>query len=381
VVISVDRRQVLAYRLAAQGLSARADTPAGYLPVFDLGLQDTGGTSARLSLAARLAVPVPVLSADPGATGDPSGLALAWTHRGAPHLHRAEDLPALAAALWPRGDADAAQRLGAQGRTMKAAGVSPEDGLRLTAEAVAAVLTEPMTKGALSHAVTERVPAALSVRCRGCASTHVGDLLLRLAALAGGARHIPGRAPLTFVPIASWPGVPARRRGTQAVVDAYLRLLGPAGPGEVAGFLGTSRAELGDAWPDAGLAEVSIGGKRSAWLPAGSLDALLDPPEPAAARLLPPSDPYLQARDRDLALPDGEYRKAVYKILGSPGAVLVDGEIVGIWRPKASGKRLALTVTAFRALGPVERTAIEQESERVGAARGATSTTVRYDPA
>ncbi|MGF7236392.1 MAG: DNA glycosylase AlkZ-like family protein [Frankia sp.] len=389
MAVAVDRRQVLAYRLAAHGLSARATSDPRALTVLDLGFQDAGGTSARVALAARLAGPVP--PADLGATGptgptgdtDPAGgwggLALAWTHRGAPHLHRAADLPALAAALWPRGDADAAKRLGSAGRTAKAAGLPPEKGLRQTAEAVRAVLTGPMTKGELSRAVTERIPAALSVECRGCGSTHVNDQLLRLAALPGGARHVPGSAPLTFVPIESWPGVPARQAGTATVVDAYLRLLGPAGPAEAAGFLGTTRSELGDAWPT-DLTEISIDGSRPAWLPAGSVAALLNPPEPAAARLLPPSDPYLQARDRDLPLPDRDRQKALYRILGNPGAVLVAGEIVGLWRPKASGRRVELNITAFTPLKPAARAAVEAESERVGASRGASSTTVRYEP-
>ncbi len=383
--VAVDRRQVLAYRLAAQGLSARGTSDPLALTVLDLGIQDAQGTSARVALAARLAGPVP--PADFGAADDPdvggaadgAALALAWTHRGAPHLHRAADLPALAEALWPRGDADAAKRLGAAGRTMKAAGLSPEEGLRQTAAAVGAVLTGPMPKGELSAAVTSRIPAALSVECRGCGSTHVNDQLLRLAALPGGARHVPGSTPLTFVPIASWPGVPARPVGTVTVVDAYLRLLGPAGPGEAADFLGTTRSELGDAWPS-DLTEVSIDGGRPVRLPAGSVPALLNPPEPAAARLLPPSDPYLQARDRNLALPDRDHQKALYRILGSPGAVLVAGEIVGLWRPKASGRRLELTISLFTRLKAPARAAVEAEAERVGAVRGASSTTVRYEP-
>ena len=42
------------------------------------------------------------------------------------------------------------------------------------------------------------------------------------------------------------------------------------------------------------------------------------------------------------------WQKEVWRILGNPGALLLDGEIAGVWRAKVSGrKRVDLTVTAF----------------------------------
>src|SRR5690349_22769106 len=89
----------MAYRLVAQQLH-RVDEPPHALAVLDLGVQDTPYGVARQALAARTTV-----------SGDDPHLRLAWTHRGAPHLHRTGDLLPLMPALWPFGDADATSRI------------------------------------------------------------------------------------------------------------------------------------------------------------------------------------------------------------------------------------------------------------------------------
>lgn len=93
----VSREQVLAHRQAVQGLVERR-TALRELAVLDLGVQNTPPGALQAALSARLADPLPP-SADLTAGG---ALTLAWTLRGAPHLHHAADLPMLAAAGWPR---------------------------------------------------------------------------------------------------------------------------------------------------------------------------------------------------------------------------------------------------------------------------------------
>jgi hypothetical protein len=101
------RDQVIAHRVAAHGLVDRAERLVD-LAVLDLGVQDTPPGSLRVALTARLAAPL-APDADVTAGG---ALTVVWTFRGAPHLHRTADLPALAAVGWPRDDADAAAILG-----------------------------------------------------------------------------------------------------------------------------------------------------------------------------------------------------------------------------------------------------------------------------
>jgi len=373
MVVTLTREQVMAHRVAAQGL--HRDRPGAVAALASLGLQDAGPT-ARLALAART-------DGDP----DPAahGLVDGWTHRGAPHHHPPAERNAIAAAARPFDDADAAARLHWSGPEQRRVGIPAREAIDRAADALAEVVTEPMTKGAASGAVTKLLPDALLRDCRPCACVHVNEQLMRLSALpVGVGLDATGRTLLLTPPPAGWErpvdGDPAR---AARLVHDYLRVLGPAGPREVADFVGTSPAAFAPAWEAAlpGLAEVRVGvadaaqrsstsGVRAAWLPADDLDAALDAPEPDLVRFLPPWDPMLQARDRELLAPDATVRKELYRIIGNPGALLAGGEIVGTWRPKASGGRLTLEISPFAPLEPDVRARLDDEAERVAAARG-----------
>ena len=168
--MNVTRAQVLAYRLAQQGLAGGPPHDA----LLDLGVQDTPAGSAALALSAR-------------GLGE-AGLQAVWSFRGAPHLHRSNDLRRLARALWPLSEADAYARLAGFGTTLKKADLSGVEAIAITAAAVRAVVTKRVAKGDLSAAVTKRIPDDYSYFCRSCDATHVQDQLLRVAALPGGAR-------------------------------------------------------------------------------------------------------------------------------------------------------------------------------------------------
>ncbi|MDO3702129.1 crosslink repair DNA glycosylase YcaQ family protein [Micromonospora sp. C28SCA-DRY-2] len=362
----VSREQVLAYRAAAQELH-RPGRAAADLAVLDLGVQDTPYGSARLALAARGAP-----------TGD-DRLELVWSMRGAPHLHRRAELPELAAAIWPLDDADATRRLPGRIREGARLGLAA---FRVTADAFAAVVTAPMARGDVSRAVSDRVPAELTYDCEPCGARHISGALFQQAGLAGGVRLAVSGRSATLAPLSGWTGPPERAAGTDALVLAYLRLLGPATPAEVAGFLGTSAGALRGVWPE-GLAEVRVAGRR-AWLPADRLDALREARPAPGVRLLPPGDPFLQARDRDALVPEKAHQKQLWRIIGNPGALLVDGEVAGVWRAKVAGRgALEVTVTPFdgRALPGRARRELEAEAAVVAAARGATEVRVGVEPA
>lgn len=360
-MLAVDRAQVIAHRVAAQGLH-RTD-PAGLERLLDLGLQESGST-ASVALAAR---------SSPEATPTSLGLAAGWTHRGAPHHHRPGDLPGLAAASRPLSDADAAARLAWSVPEQQRKGIPAAEAIERAADALAEVVTAPMTKGAASTEVTRRLPDALLRDCRPCGCVHVNEQLMRLSALpVGVGLDVTGPTLLLTPPPEGWarPAAPDATRAAE-LVAAYLAVLGPAGAAETTGFVGSSPKAFASAWEIAlaELVEVRIEGA-PAWLPAGDADALTHPPEPDVARLLPPFDPFLQLRDRPLLVPDADRRSALYRALGNPGAVLADGEIVATWRAKASGGKLTITVTSFETLEPPVRAAVDDEAERVAVARG-----------
>ena len=369
--VALDRSRVLAYRSAVSGLHRRA-TRAADVAALALGVQDSPPGSARLAFAARTDGPPPG-QPDP-ADWDvwTSGVSAAWTVRGAPHVHPTPDLPRLAAALWPHDDADAASRLAWNATRSAAAGLPPLEAVRTVARAVTDALAGAganggLSKGALSAAVTARIPAPLSPYCRGCDVEHVGEQLLRVAALGGGAA-IAGTGPLVLAPVDSWPGVPEVPAGTADLVRAYLHLHGPATPADVRTFLGTTTAVARACWPEDAV-EVEVEGRR-AWASPADLVALRDPPEPPDVRLLPPHDPLLAGADRWLLLPDAALHRAVWRPIGSPGVVLVSGTPAGTWRAKAARAHLDVTVEPFSPLDTRVRRRIDEEAARVAAVRG-----------
>ncbi len=348
MTVDVERQQVLAYRIAAQGLHRETGDPAE-LETFELGFQDTPTGSAQQAVAARLSeVPQAELAGTRPFT-------LLWAVRGAPHLHRAGGLSNLAAALWPLSDEDAAARMGALGPHLKRVGVPERIALSKTATAFRASVSVPMTKGEASAAITERIPEELSSWCRGCQARHVNDQLMRLAALPAGIRIEPGSAPLTFHRIARWPGVPSKPAGTEALVESYLRLLGPATESDVAGYLGTRGPEVRPVWPE-DLIEVRVDGRKTR-LPEDRIDALFGAERTGLVRLLPPYDPYLQARDRALLLPDKAQRSSLWR-----GLPVRRGRCSSTTRSPASGepRRVARAAsispsTRSRSLRPAPR--------------------------
>ncbi|GAA4665819.1 MULTISPECIES: winged helix DNA-binding domain-containing protein [Amycolatopsis] len=360
----VDREQVLAYRIAAQGLH-RTEAEADRLAVFDLGVQSTQRDTAAIALAARLDGELTEES-----LVDDDRFALAWTHRGAPHFHRADELPTVAASLVPLEEADAMARMGWQRRQVEAAGRSATDGLFEAARAMRRVVDRPMSKGAVSTEVTKLVAPGLSYPCRGCGTTHILEQVMRLAAIHGGVGLEAGVFPAVLAPFEYRPRTEPDAAAAAGVVANYLRLHGPATAADAAGFVGTTATLVKKRmWPG-DLVEVRFEGRKT-FIAAADADLLADPPEPAVVRLLPPWDPFLQSRDRATLVPDKARQKEVWKILGNPGALLADGEIAGTWRTKGSGrKRLDFTITPFAPLPAATRKAVEEEAARVAQVRG-----------
>lgn len=365
-MVTVDRAQAMAYRVAALGLAERSSSRPADLPVLDLGVQEYAPGSAQVALAART-------SAAPA----DDRLITVWAARGAPHQHRRADLPALVRQLWPISDADASARI--------KSGQIP-DGMKLglaafrvTVEAFRAVVHEPMPRGEVSTQVSKLVPRSLTYECHSCQARHIAGNVWQHSGLPGGVEVQSRGRDAMLGPIPDAPPCPAENDGIAELILTYLRFFGPATPAEVAKYLGSTTAEMKSVWPADRLTEVTVEG-RQAWLPADALKALKAAVPPTGVRFVPPMDPLLQARDRDILVPERARQKEVWRILGNPGVLLLDGEIAGVWRAKMSGrKRVALTVTAFGSLPAGRRKQVETEAAEVARAREAAEATVTFE--
>ena len=185
-----------------------------------------------------------------------------------------------------------------------------------------------------------------------------------------------------FVLVHEWLGHPIQDVEPEVaraeLLRRYLRCYGPSGRGGFAAWTGIRAGDTDPWWSlvEDELTAVDFGGR--SWTLTEDLDALRSAPTPTGVRLLPPRDPYTQARDRETLL-DRKYHRAVWTTVGDPGTVLVDGEITGTWRPRTRGRQLTITVKSFAAVPDRHRTSLRDEAECVALLRGALSVVTEFD--
>jgi hypothetical protein len=354
----LSREAVLAYRWWTHGLDRRK---GGAERVLALGVQDTPYGSAARALAAR-GVP-------PGPAAGP----LVWTWRGAPHLHQPSDLGFLASALWPVNDADARKRIGTASISEGARrGI---EAFTAAATAMRAVVTERLPKGEVSTAVSKQVPADLTYDCESCAARHISGALFQQVGLAAGVQVVPERRSTFLAPLPKElrpQEIPTSSDGTETALLRYVELHGPASAARLASFLGTTLG-VAKALVPPDLVEVS-GPAGLGWMTPDALKRAQKSEMPQLTRLLPPSDPWLQARDRELLVPDAAKRKVVWKAIGHTGAVLVGGEVVGVWRStSARDGKLTVTVEPFESRNRRWRDEVDAEAQLLTGAGQAAS--------
>jgi hypothetical protein len=142
----------------------------------------------------------------------------------------------------------------------------------------------------------------------------------------------------------------------------YLHIFGPATPESFVRWAGIGArpgAEAFDALgPSLTPVRTPIG---EAWILSRDEATFRAAPGPTApVRLLPSGDAYflLQGRDRELLVPDAARRGELWTSRVWPGALLVDGEIVGTWRRAKE----TMTIQTWRRLSRAARDAVESEA-------------------
>jgi Winged helix DNA-binding domain len=184
---------------------------------------------------------------------------------------------------------------------------------------------------------------------------------LRYAATTGTVliRWAGARAPMIWtVPAPRITALEARLE----LARRYLHLFGPTTPAALRRWAGIGLAQARQAFealsPELVAARSPIG---EGWILASDEASFRAQPDaPAPARLLPSGDPYflLHGIDRELLVPDPARRNELWTPRVWPGAVLVHGDIVGVWRRDGSN----MSIDPWRRLAGPERVAVEAEA-------------------
>ncbi len=317
--LDLTRAQILDYRRAANGLDERLPAGADSLRrAAWAGLQDSMPRAALLSIHARVA------GTQPSTWEDPSLVQL-WGPRFQAYVVARRDLAPFSLGRFPDD---------ARGRRV--------------AEELAGRLHAFLDGRTMSYG---EAGAGLGIhpnRLRYAAPT--GTVLIRWAG---------ARAPTIWTVPPS--GVDPKAARLE-LARRYLHVFGPTTPGAFAKWAGIARAQGRIAFEDLGETltpvRTPIG---DAWILAGDEARFrAKPRRVGTARLLPSGDAYflLHGIERELLVPESDRRAALWTPRVWPGAVLLGGEIVGVWRRDGHN----VTVECWRRLGSDEQAVIEVEA-------------------
>jgi hypothetical protein len=372
------RRQVLAFRLRRHNLARRLGAARMPEATATCGVRNSPPGSASMALLARVN----------GVSEDRVSAALADRHlvevngpRMVPALVRPQDVAVFTVGGIGADDASLRETVGRVAATALAqAGIRPIDALARVVEAALAELAGgARTRGALSAAMTARLPEAMSLWCRVCGSRHIHEGLFRLPGAAGVYCIAPrsGRE-VCYVRTDEWLGRDVPAVGSAAARDAgrellrrFLHCYGPATPGDFADWTAVGVADARQRFTDLAdeLQEANWDG-RTGWVLRADADGLRGARPPTGVRLLPPGDPYLLARDRATVIPDPAARKVIWPPVGAPGTVVVDGEIVATWRSQRKGTVLRVQISPFDRPVTTAGAFIGQEAQLLAELRG-----------
>ena len=386
----IERENVVAFRLASHHLDVRLREQDLLTAAGQCGIQNTPPGSALLAFHAR----IEGVSADvvAGAVEDRSML-LTWSMRGAPYY-----VPSAEADVYTTGVLPVTE----EARRHFVLGVEQAvDRLGLSLTEMVDIVTAPTREvlsgrqlaiDELGTEVAARIAPELTARQRGiwneegpyAAGQPIGEAVVhfcvRLLALQRTVCFAPrtrNRAP--FVLTEEWLGRPVAEADPvtcrRELLRRYLRCYGPSTRSDFATWLGVRAGDVDPWWShlEDELVEVDFG--RRTWALADDLDALRTAKMPIGVRLLPPRDAYTQLRDRD-TVADKAYLRQIWKTVGDPGTMLADGEIVGTWRARKSGRKLRVELKAFEALSRRHQEALVAEAESIAPLRDASSVSV-----
>lgn len=393
----VGTTEVTRFRLHSHNLNKRQPAIGLHNVAAACGIQNSPPGSALLALHAR----VENVTAErvEHLVGDEKSLLQTWCMRGSPFYFPTDDLAVFTTGVLPPTEIARLHLIYGVEQALTTLGMGLDEVVERIADEVGAVLAgRQLAINDLGEELAERVARTLSSAQRkdwqaagpygakqplGEAVVHFCVRILTLRGIVCIAPRSENKAP--FVLVEEWLGglTPSTDPdGARAeLLRRYLHCYGPSTRTDFAGWLGVNVGDTDPWWTtlDDELTSVDFD-DRQMWILTTDLDALRSPPETSGLRLLPPSDPYTQMRDRGTIV-DTKHQREVWKAVGAPGAVLANGAIAGTWRARKSGRKLSLTVTTFQPMSGDLRDLLREEADHVARLRGTAEVQVEFDAA
>ena len=285
--------QILAFRRRVGHLDARlTHGPANLRRAAWAGLQDSVPRAALFSIHARVEDTRPDTWADPN-------LVQLWGPRFNVYVVAARD-------HW----------VFTRGR------LTDDQSRRNHAEALAARLRALLGEGEMTYAQAGKALGVHPNQLRHAAPT--GSVLVRW----DGA----GKPTIRMVP----PPEADRGDARRELARRFLHIFGPSSAESFAEWAGVSLSHGVSTFDEIRRTLIPVHTPvGDAWILArDEPEFRAEPGPPAPVRLIPSGDTYylLRGNDRDLVVPDNDRQRALWPSRVWPGAVLIEGEIVGTWR-------------------------------------------------
>lgn len=379
-MLDVDRHQILAFRLSRHHLIERLPAGSMIQAVAAAGIQETPRQTASLALHARVA-DVSLAELDQALKQDKTLLTI-WSLRGAPYLVPTQDAAVFTSGAKPTGGDSWKAFFGGWADSLS---VPLEHLVEQTAEVARVVLDgRQLEVDALRQEIARRMKEIRDLDRPSGAHADLPEPLFRAMGQLGIACIADTRR-MTDALLArtdQWLGkapAPVDQDIVQAeLLRRYLRCYGPASHQSFAEWTLRSLPDVRAIFEliEPELVQVNAKRRPTEWLLASDVEAATSPPEPTGVRLIPAQDPFLQQRDRDRLLPDRDLRRRLWRPVGAPGLVLVDGQPKGVWTSQRRGKSIQFTVDPFDRITAAEHHAIAAEADSLAPLREAERTTL-----
>ena len=290
--------------------------------------------------------------------------------RGASYIVPSRDFSIFTTAAYPRSEKDLASFIKGSFKSLKSAKSSATE----VVETVAKVTLEILNKKALTqdeiHEQWRRKLTKNFLRwCRGCQSFHVPYSVVMAVGIKGCFCFGPYKDGTTaYVRTDQW--LPSRfikndmEEARRQLAQRFLHFYGPNTVSGFANWAGLSKNQAQETWSlvEEDLLEIpDTTGTR--WLLKKDVKAFGSPPTPPKVVLLPPRDAFLNLPDRETLVPEKKHHPHVWRVLGNPGVLLVNGRVAALWKFQKKKDTLQSQFTALEKIPKALREIAEEKLE------------------